>query len=217
VSTNHRERLENLRAVVLKKISSQTSAGDSSFVIAEAPQLQLIDQVLGEYRALDKRAEAILNNGAVTTSLPIAPSATAIDGVPGRDHGVQIRSGFLERARKRGLELTPQRGAIYKAPVTGLRVGLAVATERQPNRWFLGLTDGAFDAAVLICQERNGRTIDLCLPRSFVSQHAHQLSRSGGQVKFNVARRGSQLTLTLPQVGPVPVDAYVGAIDHVAS
>jgi hypothetical protein len=138
--------------------------------------------------------------------LPDGPLRTS-----GREHGVAIRGSFLERAGKMGLKLRPYRGAIYLSP-KGKRIGIAVATEVNRDRWFLGLREGGFDAAVLVCARDAGSPIDVCLPTSFFEKFEKFLSRSGGQVKFNVARRDGRTILKLPGRTPEQVDRFVGAI-----
>jgi hypothetical protein len=213
-----RERLDARRVSLLQHIAAAATAADSTALLKFTDELRSVDTLLAAYATLDAQARALLDGVVVPAEgepVMARPAERALR-VPGRAHGVEIRTAFLKRARARGLNLAPENGAIFMAP-GGVRVGIAVATERQPDRWFLGLADGGFDAAVLVCKGEGGDTFDLCLPRAFIARHASALSRSGGQVKFNVVRRGGRVALTIPTVGSVNVDGYVGAIDGLAA
>jgi hypothetical protein len=162
---------------------------------------------------IDAEARTVLafSSSGTSQSDRLTPHLPVAEKVPGRAHGVQIRSGFLERAAKVGLVFRHQRGAIYSTP-SGRRVGIAVATERKPNRWFLGLGEDDFDAAVLLCAPDAGNVIDICLPQRFVAQHKRYFSRSGGQIKFNVARRGGHTVVKIPTQAAEQVDQFIEAV-----
>jgi hypothetical protein len=211
---SRREDLVRRRSEVLKDIAAAASVEDTTTLLNHADRLRSIDDLLGSYSKLDSQAEALLTPAGPgeEPSFRRALPTPVRWRVPGRGHGKKVRAAFLDSAQSAGLDLVPLRGAIFTAP-DGTRVGVAVATERQPDRWFLGLAEDGFDAAVLLCQEDlSDRTLDICLPSSFVAQHASYLSRSGGQVKFNVVRRGGRVALTIPTIGTVDVQQYLGAI-----
>ena len=113
-----------------------------------------------------------------------------------RELGEKIRQEFLSKRQAEGIQLQLIKGKTIFRTRSGKRVGLAVATERQPNRWFLGLPDGGFDHAVLLCQRENGEIIDIPLPEKFFEQYT--MSQSKGQLKFNVVNRGSGLLVLVP-------------------
>ncbi len=210
------DRLQAQRAASLAAIATAANSGDAAKVLELTEQLRRADQLLLQHDSFIADVEALLDSSTHQVSRP-SQSPTSGNGTSiqatGRGHGIEIRSGFLKKAMGKGLKLHPFQGAIYKTP-RGVRVGIAVATERQPNRWFLGLGDGGFDAAVLLCQTKGGRTLDVCLPRAFVQSHRAHFSRSRGQEKFNVVRRDGHLHLTIPGVGHVPIDQHVGAIER---
>jgi hypothetical protein len=211
-----REQLGIKRDVLLKSIQAAASSGNSTTLLRLSEEFRQTEFLLGQHDSWVADAEIFLSapssrHGDEPTPQrePVRSRSEPARRASGRDMGGEIRSSFLRRAALAGLKLSPYRGAIYRS-ASGVRIGIAVATERQQNRWFLGLKHGEFDAAVLLCQSTSGRTADICLPPAFVK--SHRFSQSGGQDKFNVARREGHLFLTIPGLSPVPVDRFSGGV-----
>jgi hypothetical protein len=203
--------LEHHRSVLLDRIRIAVGRSESRAVIDASQQLKEIEDLLQDYAALDTRAQRLLATAETVIGSQTEPPST----VPGRAHGIEIRADFLRRASSRGQQLYPIRGSIFG--LGDIRVGIAVATERQPNKWFLGLPQNGFDAAVLLCRNTAQEVMDICLPRSFVSQYASRLSASRGQLKFNIVRRVAGYHLLVPGIGAVDVQRYIDALTTLAS
>lgn len=205
-------RLEQHQAELIARIAAAAKASDAERILALTDELSRTAGLLARLSTLDVEAESLFGRPPSIEGNSL-PSAVQFDAevVPGREHGVAIRREFLQRAAQAGLPLRPYRGAIFMSP-KGRRIGVAVATERKPNRWFLGLGEKLFDAAVLLCKTESGKVIDICLPAAFFAQFGRFLSRSGDQVKFNVALRDTHMIVKIPGRAPERVDALVGAI-----
>ncbi len=207
--------LELRRTDLMRQIASAAGAGDSATLLARSRELAAVDDLLARFRDVDQEAKRFLGGAPHTpTSIP-GGSAHESQGSRSREIGIQTRSNFALKAKSLGVELQLLRGSIYRLP-SGVRVGTAVATERHRGRWFLGLSEGAFDCAVLLCVESSGRVLDICLPSSFFHLHGAYLSKSGGQVKFNVAKRGAEVVLKIPSHAPENVTSFVGSITALA-
>jgi len=213
------ERLNERRKRILQMIRNVADEADEESdtgkLVELTEGLRATEQLIGRLKSDLADAESLLNSeDPITTtnrkSAPLPESVYARERVAGRGYGSAIRSDFLLRAEKRGIRFAPVKGSIYSA--AGKTVGIAVATERQLNRWFLGLPEGAFKAAVLLCQTKSGRTLEICLPEAFFERYGRQLSRSTGQIKFNVVNRSGNIFLTIPEMTPVDVDRYEGAL-----
>lgn len=209
-------RLKGRRTALLQEIGAAASTGDTSRLLSLTERLRITDQVVDRLESDVMDAELLLNdeepmNKARSTVTSLPASVYTRERVAGRSYGAAIRSAFLLAAEKRGMKFSPLKGSIFTT-AGGKRVGIAVATERQHNRWFLGLPEDAFSAAVLLCQTNNGRTLEICLPEAFFDRYGRQLSRSSGQVKFNVVNRDGRLFLTIPGISPVAIDQYEGAV-----
>jgi hypothetical protein len=203
------------RDIVLREIQTASGQENVRRVLDLSERLRRIDSLLGQHDSLEAEAQALLSDSGKDRPVTVEPAGRdqIVATRTGRGHGAEIRSEFLRNAASRGLKLLPHRGAIY-ATAQGVRIGVAVATERQANRWFLGLAENGFDSAVLLCHTVGRRTIDVCLPSSFLRSQQSRLSRAGGQLKFNVVRRDGEMHLTIPGVGHVPVQKYVGAVEQ---
>src|SRR5699024_11801683 len=60
------------------------------------------------------------------------------ENVTARQKGKLRREEFISDLEKSGIELNRVKGSLFKTK-TGKRVGVAYASERQEDRWFLGL------------------------------------------------------------------------------
>ena len=208
--------LERKRGSLHQAIGAAAAEADTEQVLILSEQLRSVDSTLAEYARLEARAAALIGDGEVDPQPASGGSRGRRKRIPGRGHGVEIRTDFLERALKHGVDLEPIRGSVYEGP-GGLRMGIAVATERRADRWFLGLPEGRFDAAVLLCRDDAGKTIDVCLSQSFIAKWVSALSKSGGQVKFNVVRRNRSYFLLVPRAPEVDLGRCIGAIGGIAS
>ena len=210
-----RDRLTDYQNGLLAKIGAAAKASDAEAILLLNGQLARTTALLSRMDDVGFEAEALLGNSDSRNGRAAAVATQKIDemSVPGRGHGIKIRADFLDRAARAGLPLRPYRGAIFQSS-KGRRIGIAVATERKPNRWFLGLGEGLFDAAVLLCAPNSGKVLDICLPPAFLAQHGRYLSQSGGQIKFNVARRDAHTILKIPHKTPERVERFIGAITN---
>jgi hypothetical protein len=96
----------------------------------------------------------------------------------------------------------------------GRSVSIAFANEiDRPNlidKWFLGLKDEPTDIAVLLCQDLEGKVNDFVLPVAELKSTWKTLSRSGGEIKFNIRRRQSEYLLLEPNGEPISISKYLG-------
>jgi hypothetical protein len=125
-----------------------------------------------------------------------------------RSIGKQIRNTFLQKVMTKGIRLQLVDGTIYRS-ASGARIGIAVATEREPDRWFLGLSQNSFSHAVLLCKHDRGVIIEICLPAAFFERYGKLMSISNGQMKFNVIRRGNSYAVRVPFTDEVSVSEYI--------
>ena len=120
-----------------------------------------------------------------------------------------LRVGLREILAEMGFERpTAQRRIICKA------------LRRRPNRWFLGLPENEVlerirnggVAVVLLCQSATGSILDFVLPPSKVQELVHTLSKSAGQLKFNVKKVGNRYHLVIPGRSLLDVSEYKGKL-----
>jgi len=173
--------------------------------LAESEKLEKIENLISRHKQITSELEGLKSGTPQITqsktrrivTTPVSESRSA-QMVSSRVLGEQIRSEFLRKREAEGIHLQLIKGKTIFRTRSGKLVGLAVATERQPYRWFLGLPTRGFDHAVLLCQRENGEVIDIPLPEKFFEKYGKDLSESKGQLKFNVVSRGSGLLVQVP-------------------
>jgi hypothetical protein len=211
-----KEKLIREKDALLRKIAEYAQHGQSREVLVVGEKLQKIERLIERYEQLLNDMSDL--DATDLTSLPTQNvSVNALHPhnpkvVPGRGIGKKIRTDFLQKIGKAGMLLEQMRGSVYGTQ-SGRKVGVAVATERKPDRWFLGLPIG-IDQAVLLCQHESGDVATICLPKDFFAEYGDKMSKSGGQIKFNVMRRGSGYSLLIPGTDGVNVSRFVDDYSH---
>lgn len=206
-----KEKLIREKDTLLRKIAESAQRGQSREVLVAGEKLQKIERLLERYEQLlndmsnlDATDLTLLTTRNVSVNAPHPYNPKV---VPGRGIGKKIRMDFLQKIVKAGMLLEQMRGSVYGTQ-SGHKVGVAVATERKPDRWFLGLPIG-IDQAVLLCQRESGDVATICLSKDFFAEYGNKMSKSGGQMKFNVMRRGSGYSLLIPGTDGVNVARFV--------
>lgn len=199
---------------LLKQIAEFAQRGESHKVLAAGERLNRVESLIERYEKLvhdisDLNTEILQNTRVDSKDRKVKNPKRQNAVATGRGIGKTIRMDFLHKTSEEGIYLENIRGSIYQAQ-SGRKVGIAVATERKPDRWFLGLPIGGFDHAVLLCKPENRDTIEICLPKSFFDEHGEKMSRSGGQIKFNIAKRGNVYSILVPGTDGVNVSKFVG-------
>lgn len=197
--------LQNEKNKILSAISKAASEGKTDLVLAESEKLKKITNLISRHSQIISELEGLRSGNP---QIPRQKTRRIVPGsvdesrssqmVSSRELGEHIRHEFLSKREAEGIQLQLIKGKTIFRTSSGMRVGLAVATERQPNRWFLGLPAGGFDHAVLLCQRESGEVIDIPLPEKFFVQYGNDMSQSKGQLKFNVVNRGSGLLVQVP-------------------
>jgi len=131
-----------------------------------------------------------------------------------KERGDRARQDYISRLQKEGLTMRLAGGIWAYLERGDSWVALPSATERRPNRWFLGISEReatekgrAFIA--LLCQEESGSVVDIVLPPDVVTMILPRLFCYKGQVKFNVKRVGNRYQLMIPRAEPMDLSSYV--------
>jgi hypothetical protein len=203
----------------MKVIADAAHRGESVEILVASERLQKVEALIARYEKLLRDISDLDEDGTNSpetddVSQEFVPAKKKephnMNAATGRDIGTTERTGFLKKLSESGIDLLHIRGTIYETH-SGHKVGIAVATERQPDRWFLGLPYNGFDHAVLLCKPDRGETVNICLPQSFFKEYGADMSQSGGQIKFNVTRRGNGFAITVPGRDSVSVSRFIGA------
>ncbi|MBI5017163.1 MAG: hypothetical protein HZB55_16975 [Deltaproteobacteria bacterium] len=212
--------LSTAKTEALREIGRAAAEGRTADILSGGKRLEEIEELARRAAELEAQVTNVLSAKEFVPpatsgrSGQTTPHALEYVGAPGRDGGERARVALVAKLAAAGVAFQRVRGAIYKTP-SGALVGIAYATERQSDRWFLGLTEGRFDHALLLCEEEPGRVHALVLPRGFFEEHGKSLSRSKGGLKFNVVRSGPSFFVTVPAHGHVPVERLSETCDEV--
>jgi hypothetical protein len=208
--------LEAVIGRVWMEIDQANRQHDTEKLINATERLRRLNAIGERYQVMQRELQVL---GGSTQNRPIpgpgsnAPT-NAPEDAPYRDvasakaRGEKIRTGWVEARLREGHSLKPIRGSIYRNS-TGDSVGIAYGMEnsRRSGHWFLGLPEGSFQNAALLCDANGKGMFTLCLPQKFLDTHGLRKC-AGPQVKFNVTRRGGQLYLRVPEKGLVDVSAF---------
>lgn len=196
------EILSAMKADILQKVASAAAGGETQQILTLGRKLDLVDKLLQRTLDLEREITKLLT---ADQEVPTMVERSRREGETGREGGENARAAMIQTLSTAGIRLTRVKGATYKLQ-TGALLGIAYATERQPNRWFLGLTRGRFDHAILLCEESPERVHPLFLSAEFLA--SHRLSASGDGIKFNVTRSGNLFHLNIPGEGALTVPIF---------
>lgn len=208
-----KKQLMQTKSKLLNQIAEFAKSGEAQEVLAAGERLNKVESLIDRYEKLLRDISNLdadtLQNNQVDSRNKRVENIKRLNSASGRGIGRKIRMEFLEKASEEGIYLENIKGSIYKTQ-SGHKVGIAVATERKPDRWFLGLPLAGFNDAVLLCKPDLGDTIEICLPKNFFHEYGNKMSQSSGQMKFNVARRGNGYAILVPGTDGISVSKFLG-------
>ncbi|MEK6531076.1 MAG: hypothetical protein AABZ23_01120 [Deltaproteobacteria bacterium] len=215
-------RLSKLKMFALKKIEEAARKGDSSVIITNTRIIEEAERLmkkLDEFKLsldyLEKRGDSniLVDVIAVKKTESLKPSPD-IDGyLTSRQKGKQSRALFLKKLRERNIHLNSSSAETIYTNKNGKMVGIAFATECQPFKWFLGLPERNYNVIVLLCEEQGNNTLSFILPADFCEKYKNNLSRSKGQLKFNVVNRHDSFFLLLSGLENPEITRYIDNYD----
>lgn len=173
----------------------------------------MFDAVISDVRevlalaGLDKKAEGVLEDSGTARAKPNY-----------KELGRRLREDYIVQLRNRGVKIERDKGVC--ARTTGGVWAIPFATERRPNRWFLGLPEADILqklsnsnlGVVLLCQAESGALLDFMIPHDILQKLVGSLSKSKGQLKFNLKKAGDRYWLVNPGVSDFDVSDFLGAV-----
>lgn len=212
--------LLKLKEKTLSAIQSAAASGEIGRIRAETAKLTEIESLIERQEAINQQVQSLSDTSSAgsppqLSSLLVGKTISPVGKTSNRKVGARRREDFVQACGRKGIRLIPKRGALYENS-RGEVVGIAYASERKENAWFLGLPSQEFQHAVLICESNNDQSSAVCLPKQFIERHRTYLSESKGQVKLNVRLRSGHYFLVIPTAGSVQIDEYVNRPEHIA-
>jgi len=129
----------------------------------------------------------------------------------------QLHNNYVHELIKNGI-IVSQYGKVWAKTNSGMWVAMPLATERHPDRWFLGLSEtevikknnAGGVTIILLCQSDEGSLLDFVIPASKVKELLPKLSKSKDQLKFNLKKERLHYYLTLPDTQPMDITEFQG-------
>lgn len=200
-------RVLQLRNAALKKIEEAAQKGDTLTLFANTKTVEEVERIK---KNLDKLINSIdqLEKNIVTNPTSTTEKKTEINPTSQREKGELQRIQLIQDLRTSGIILIQQKGSTYKTINQSL-VGIAYASERRPNRWFLGLPQKVYYAIILLCEEKNGNLLKFVLPRNIYNGIEKHLSIVNGQLKFNVFENNNEYYMTIPNANHLILNSFL--------
>ena len=147
------------------------------------------------------------------------PSYDDSTQVTARARGKLLRENYVAALKKEDKPIEQVDG-VWARTAGGLWVAIPFATERRDNFWFLGLPEndllerihGGGVAVVLLCQSKSGSTLDFVIPPDYIQEIVGSLSKSKGQLKFNLRKDDGRYLLVIPGRSPQDVSHFLGKV-----
>lgn len=209
------QELPEVKAQILEKVKLSAQGGDISAISKWSKAAEQCERFIQESSELTTRIsnftaslwqtrEINLNDQPISTK-PKLKLSPKLEGSRARREWIKILSS-------KAILLNGHNKRYYTEG--GRSVSIAFANEiDRPNligKWFLGLKDEPTDIAVLLCQDLERKVNDFVLPVAELKSTWKTLSRSGGEIKFNIRRRQSEYLLLDPNGEPISISKYLG-------
>jgi hypothetical protein len=222
------ERIGRLKTKHLKKLEQAARTGDTAAIVRSAAiveQIESLHKQIAEAKnsllALEhdqlvppmtrQRSDAIGVERAAFTKVAENISSQTLGA---KLLGKKRRLDFLGYAREKGVSLVLDRGIRYRKG--NKLVGIASASERISNRWFLGLPSDNYAAIVLLCEPKNanGSCVRFILGRELYSSIEKLLTKDvNGQLKVNVSKEYQNYFLKVPRREEINIDSCIDSFE----
>lgn len=210
-------RISRLKSITLKRIEESAKKGDTASIFsntAAVEEVERLEKKLNEIvvalENVEKRTNSTSNaareilHSQQTSNLI---EALVVESSP-REVGKIRRKEFIRELSMLGTQLYHAGGCIYKTKTQNL-VGIAYASERKPNRWFLGLPIKDYYAVILLCERGNGTILKFVLPKVFLIDKKEHISNADGNFKYNIVSRHGEFSIRIPKVGNDSVSKFL--------
>lgn len=211
--------LSDLEVTILESVSEAAHERNLAAVAKWSRAAEHCEALVSEAREFEERIRAFKNSleqGSISEAhLNLdRHDNTKTNEKPRRisakREGAIVRAEWVKGILAKGISLKGYRKRYQTTREKS--VGLAFANELhgKENKWWLGLQDDPTDVAVLLCRSLNKDLYDIVLPVSQLRTYWDMLSRSGGQIKFNIRKEDREFFLLIPGDNPLSITKYAG-------
>ena len=206
------EKLIALREKARQDMETAMRTGDMNAVIKYARIIKEADGGLQATNLAVERISAQLESDSeISTSAGGDRPPSSTDLTSRKARGKVARDEYLRRLLSKGIHLSRLKGRTFQTS-SGKRVGIAYASEINPNKWWMGLPDEQYDILIFLCETSLGETLDFVLPPDFVTRVWHRLTLSNEQREWHVVKSGPNYELD-PKRKLGQITVYLSRID----
>jgi hypothetical protein len=200
------KRLDKIKSETLRKIEQAASAGDTKSIFENTRIVEKAEQLIRRLQEIGAATAVLEKEASGKAGLRVIRMKKSVkryvpekieEGVSPRMRGEILRNGFVQNLQSYGINLIRIKGSVYETQTKGL-VGIAYASERNPDHWFLGLPHKDYDCLIFLCENEKGEIRSFILPGEFYHNHKHQFTDSKGQLKFNIHHRRGRYEMNIP-------------------
>ncbi len=159
--------LEAVIGQVWVEIDHATRQHDAEKVLTATERLRRLKAIAERYQIMQRELQVLAGGTDHGPNVGLDSNTTTKppEDEPYRDvasakaRGEKTRTEWVEARLREGYNLKPIRGSIYRN-ATGDSVGIAYGMEnsRRCDHWFLGLPEGSFQNAALLCRHTAWRS-----------------------------------------------------------
>lgn len=186
--------------------------------LPKSDKVKVIDELLGDNDFREATAKLLIDKLAEkkeTKKIEFSPNH-----ITSKERGKRLREDYISQLHENGI-LIEQYDRIWSETLKGLWVAIPTATmEWRHGRWFLGLPEDKVQdkikkggvVVILLCQSASGSRLDFVIPPDKVLEITPKLSKSKGQLKFNIKKIGDRYQLVIPNDNPLDLTAFISNI-----
>lgn len=207
---NISDKILSLKETTKAKIAHALKNNRTEIVVAAAKELDLLDRLERQYKEIETAITSFDKQRNFNADEP-----QNINKSPKRI-GKDERKIFIQEAFKRKKILSEEKGPLCRDKSDGL-VGIAYASERNRNRWFLGLPKKEYSSIVFICKNNLLKIIYFILPCTFCERYQNDfdIDEKEIQYKFNIAlKKDGRYILTMSSK-TLAINDYIDRFDNI--
>lgn len=203
-------RIERLKEKEMRKVEQAASQGDVAALVSHTRRVEKLDSLETQYKEIERTVNAIQNGSNADACSPTLREMSA------KAKGDIRREEFVDAIQKQGYEINHYKKHVLYTIAPDKIIGIAYASEVQPNKWWLGLPVENYHAFVLLCENEQGLVNRFIFPKTFYNEHRSKFSRDqdGKQLKFNIMLQNGRYALKIPSHRDIYINIYLDKLEH---
>ena len=204
---NITDKIFSLKKSTKAKIEHALKNNNTEIIVLAAKDLELLEHLERQYNEIKTAIDSLSQKGSFNLE-----KLLSINKSP-KQIGKEQRDTFVKKAKDKGISLSKENGQLYRKKSGGL-VGIAYASERIHNHWWLGLPIKKYCSLVFICKNDRLRTTYFIFPKAFCERYKFSTDKKEKQFKFNVSLKDSLFTFKMPDSEPIAINEYIDKFDN---